>query len=115
MDDRQTSRSWGLTESSLSATLLPGILFRSFGLSFLGRGYPFAHAKTGARADAWRASQKVQKGGVIMTIGPDVIFVGPSMPIEEARLILPDAIYLPPQAWEMFWGRRIITVHTPSA
>jgi len=24
-------------------------------------GYPFAHAKTGARADAWRASQKVQK------------------------------------------------------
>ena len=31
-----------------------------------------------------------------MTIGPDVIFVGPSMPIEEARLILPEAIYLPP-------------------
>ena len=33
-----------------------------------------------------------------MTHAPDVIFLGPSMRHEDARLILPDAIYLPPAA-----------------
>lgn len=31
-----------------------------------------------------------------MTNAPDVVFLGPSLPIEEARLHLPDAMYLPP-------------------